>query len=445
MSTISLSPAALRNAALRLALVLTVAFVFSLHATASAAPIVGHAKAVIQIWMWGGPSQLDTFDPKPDAGYDYAGPLNHPIQTNAPDMKICELLPLLAKQADKYSLIRSMSHGNFGHETAAYLMQTGHQPGGSLVYPSIGAVVSLFKGYDHGYKGLIPPYIVITEPQGRFSECGFLGPLYKPFPTGGNPAAKKFEVEGIVATGISDERQRDRRTLMHSLDALGKADPSDPDFVSYDKCEEKAYDLILGDAGRVFDLDQEKADLRDKYGRNTFGQACLAARRLVERGVPYVTINYGGWDTHKRHFETMRQKLPEFDKGLATLLQDLQDHGLLDSTIVWACGEFGRTPRIDWQPPWDGGRGHYGNCQSVLVAGGGFKGGRIVGSSDAKGEFPATRPVHVADLIGSIYELLGIDPDGALPNPRGMDIKVMPSEESGPGKGRLHEIMATGA
>jgi hypothetical protein len=408
---------------------------------AQAAAPQARAKAVIQIWMWGGPPHLDTFDPKPEAGHDYAGPLNHPIQTNVPGIMIGELLPILAKEADKYSLIRSMTHGNNGHETAAYLMQTGHEPGGGLLYPNVGAVVSLFKGYGHGYTALIPPYIVLTEPQGRFSEAGFLGPLYKPFATGGNPAAKVFEVEGLGLQGMTEQRCRDRRALMHSLDYLDQAMPLNPDFVSANKCEDKAYELILGEEGKVFDLNEEKADLRDKYGRSTFGQGCLAARRLVEKGVKYVTINYQGWDTHKRNFEAMRQKLPELDKGLGTLLQDLSDHGLLDTTIVWACGEFGRTPRIDWGPPWDGGRGHFGSVFSVLVAGGGFKGGHVVGATDAHGEKVAERPVHVEDLIGSIYELLGIDPDGPLPNPRSLDLKVMPSTENGPGKGRLHEIM----
>ena len=156
------------------------------------------AKSVIQIWMWGGPSHLDTFDPKPDAGNDYCGPFKKPIPTNAEGIQIGELLPLLAQQADKYSIIRSMTHGNNSHETASYLVQTGREPG-RLVYPSVGAVVSLFKGYDHGYKGLIPPYIVLTQPQGRFSEAGFLGPRYKPFASGGDPNRTPFAVEGIVA------------------------------------------------------------------------------------------------------------------------------------------------------------------------------------------------------------------------------------------------------
>ncbi|NSW56978.1 MAG: DUF1501 domain-containing protein [Armatimonadetes bacterium] len=396
------------------------------------------AKSIIQIWMWGGPSHLDTFDPKPSAGYEYCGSLAKAIPTNVDGIQIGESLPLLAQQADKYAIIRSMTHGINAHETASYVMQTGREPGGGLVFPCLGAVVSLMKGYDHGYKGLIPPYIVLTEPQGRFSEAGFLGPIYKPFATGGDPNQKRFEVAGVIAAGVSDERQKDRRELLHTLDTLGKAMPADPRFAKLQQCEEKAYDLILGDAGKVFDLSTETDELRDRYGRNTFGQSCLAARRLVELGVPYVTINYKGWDTHKQHFEIMRRKLPEMDRGMATLLQDLADRGLLDSTIVWWGGEFGRTPRVQWEAPWNGGRGHYGACFSVVVAGGGFKGGQVVGASDATGEHVAERPVYPQDLLGSIYQLMGIDPDGPLPNPRGLALPLtLPSK----GKGRLTEIM----
>src|ERR1019366_7728370 len=221
------------------------------------------AKSVIQIWMWGGPAHLDTFDPKPEAGNDYSGPLNSPIETNVSGIRICELLPLLAKQADKYSLIRGMTHGVNAHETASYTVQTGRMSGGHEVYPSVGAVVSLFKGYNAGYKGLIPPYIVLTQPQGRFA------------------------VEGVVAPGITDQRQQDRREYLHKLNTLANALPGDPQLVSAKEAEEQAYELILGDAGKVFDLAQEKDELRDLYGRNTFGQSCLVARRLVERGVPY--------------------------------------------------------------------------------------------------------------------------------------------------------------
>lgn len=408
---------------------------------ATPAFVGGHAKAVIQIWMWGGPSQIDTFDPKPNAGYDYCGPLNKPIDTNVPGIQIGQLLPMLAKETDKYSIIRSMTHGINAHETAAYMVQTGHAPSVGIVYPSVGAIVSKFKGYDGGYKGLIPPYVVLTESQGRFSEEGFLGPKYKAFVTGGDPSKTPFAVEGIVAEGMSDQRLHDRRDLLHSLDSLGKDIPNNPTFTSLDKDENKAYELILGDARKIFDLSQESPDMRNKYGLNWFGQACLVARRLVQAGVPYITINYKGWDTHKQHFQIMDRKLPEMDQGMAALLQDLSDKKMLDTTIVWWGGEFGRTPKVLWEAPWNGGRGHWGDCFCHVVAGGGFKGGQVVGASDAKGEEVAKRPVHPQDLLGSILELMGINPDGPMPNDKGLNVKVMPSDDNSPGHGRLKEIM----
>lgn len=401
------------------------------------------AKSVIEIWLWGGPPHLDMFDPKPEAGYDYCGPLDKPIETNVKGIRISELLPLLAKQADKYSLIRSMTHGNFGHETAAYWVQTGREPGNGLVYPGEGAVVSLFKGYAAGYKGLVPPYVVLTTPQGRFSEAGFMGSKYAPFVTGGDPAQPRFAVEGVVAAGITDQRQQARRDLLHRLDALDQALPDESQLAPWRDSEKAAYDLILGDGGKVFDLSQEKDDLRTSYGRTTFGQSCLAARRLVERGVPYITINNPGWDTHKQNFEAMRRKLPELDKALSTLLSDLSSRGLLDSTIVWCGGEFGRTPKIDWQAPWNGGRGHWGSCFSMLIAGGGFKGGQVVGASDAKGEKVKDRPVYPCDMIGSMYELLGIDTEARLPHPQGLPVYVTPRpEDKAKTGGRLKEIMS---
>jgi hypothetical protein len=417
------------------------------HLTAYAGPAAAakpkaKAKSVIQIWLWGGSCHIDTFDPKPDAGPDYTGPLKNPIATNVDGIRIGELLPLLAKQADKYSLIRSMTHGNNGHETAAYLVQTGHDAGGREVFPSAGAVVSLFRGYDAGYTGMIPPYIVLTEPQGRFSEAGFLGNKYKPFATGGDPGKPSFEVEGIVAPGVTEQRQKSRRELLHQLNTLGQAMPGDATLNTLYHSEEQAYELILGDAGKLFNLAQEKEELRDRYGRNTFGQSCLMARRLVEQGVPYITINYKGWDTHKQHFQAMNRKLPELDKGLATLLQDLADHGLLDSTIVWVSGEFGRTPKVQTESPWNGGRGHWGRVFSALVAGGGFKGGQVIGASDARGEEVHERPVYPADLLGSVYELVGIDDNAKLPNPQGLDLRVLPATTDGAKSGgRLKEIM----
>ena len=402
----------------------------------------GKARAVIQIWMWGGPAHLDTFDPKPDAGDDYTGPLKSPIATNVDGIRIGELLPLLARQADKYSIIRSMTHGVNAHETASYMVQTGRKPGGRDVYPCVGAVVSLFKGYGAGYQGLIPPYVVLTEPQGRFSEAGFLGSRFKPFATGGDPGQQRFAVEGVVAPGISDERQQARRAYLEKLNTFARALQGSAELAPYEEAGRQAYDLILGDAGKVFDLSEEKPELRERYGKNTFGQSCLAARRLVERGVPYVTINYKGWDSHKQHFQLMRRKLPELDKGFSALLEDLSARGLLGTTIVWWSGEFGRTPRVQWEPPWNGGRGHYGNVFSAVVAGGGFKGGQVVGASDAKGEEVKDRPVYPADLIAAMYELLGIDGGARLPHPMGLDARATPTAaEEVKMAGRLKEIL----
>ena len=414
----------------------------ALPAGGSLKRVNGKAKSVIQIWLWGGPCHIDTWDPKPEAGYDIAGAFSTPIATNVNGIRINEMLTELAKVADKYSIIRRMTHGNNAHETASYIVQTGRMPGDGQVWPCVGAVTSFYKGYDAGYKGLIPPYVVLTELQGRFSEAGFLGLKAKPFATGGNPAQPRFVVEGIIAEGISDERQKDRRELLRKLDTFGAALARHPQIEALAESDNQAYDMILGEGRKVFDLTQEKDDLRTAYGKNTFGQSCLMARRLVEQGVPYVTINYKGWDTHKQHFQTMRRMLPEMDKGVATLIRDLSDRGLLDSTIVWWSGEFGRTPRVQWEPPWNGGRNHYGPAFSAMIAGGGFKGGHVVGATDSRGEEVKDRPVYPWDLIRSMYMLLGIDPDGSLPNPQGITARACPGPSDGvKSGGPLVEIM----
>jgi hypothetical protein len=398
-------------------------------------------KSVIQIFLWGGMSHNDTWDPKPGSGYDYIAEFDKVIPTNVDGIQLDALFPKLAKQADKYALIRSMTHGNNGHETAAYLMQTGHLPGGRLAYPSVGAIFTFFK--KDQYKGLIPPYVVMLEAAGRFSEEGFLGPAYKPFATGGDPNAERFEVQGVVNRGINDARQVARRELDDKMDIMGYGLADDPEMAAAETAKQKAYGLILGSGKEVFNLANEPTELRDRYGHHTFGQECLAARRMVEAGVPYITISFpGGWDTHSNHFATMRAQCPMLDQGLATLLADLNDKGLLDSTLVWCTGEFGRTPKISWEPPWNGGRHHHGAVFTVLVAGGGFKGGRVVGSSDEKGEQVKERPVYPADLLGSMYLLAGIDATAKLPHPWGLDAYVLDTENEGmKSAGLLEEIM----
>ena len=251
---------------------------------AQAAATEPKAKSVIHLWMGGGPSHLDTFDPKPEAGDEYCGPLKNPIATNVKGIRISELLPRLAKQADKYTIIRSMTHGDNGHETATYKMMTGTPPSPELCYPSIGAIVSL-KRQEAGYAGNLPPYITLTSPVGRFSEEGFLGSNYRTFATGGDPNAKEFRVQGLVSpAGMTQDRLEQRRALVHAVDGLTRTGGKSDVLRTAESVQDKAYKLIEGDAKKAFDLSQEKESLRDKYGRHAFGQSCLLARRLVENG-----------------------------------------------------------------------------------------------------------------------------------------------------------------
>ena len=385
------------------------------------------AKTVIEIWLWGGPSQLETFDPKPDAPSDYNNALKA-IDTNA-GFKVHEWLPRLAQCADLYSVIRSMTHPHAGHETATYLMQTGRNPGGGVVYPAIGATISSMKAKD--YRGDLPPYVILTQAKGRFSETGFLGDACAPLVTGGNPNAAKFVVDGIVPPGgLSDAELSRRFEIAARMDRL----PSDGAF---DAAGEAARKIITGTAAQTFDLSRESKEMRERYGRTPFGQSLLAARRLVEYGVPYISVNHPGWDSHKRHFQTMKRTTGEVDQALAALLTDLKEKGLLATTLVWVSGEFGRTPKIAWEAPWDGGRNHWAHCFSALVAGGGFKGGVALGASDETGSYVKERPVSPSDFLGSICELAGVDPDGPLPNPRGLKLKVMSSPSE---LGRLKEL-----
>lgn len=396
------------------------------------------AKSVVEIWQWGGPSQLETFDPKPKASRDYNGALKS-IPTNVPGVEIHEWWPELAKCADLYSVIRTMTHGQSGHESAAYLMQTGRLPGGGVVCPAIGAVVSLAK--KRGYSGDLPPYVILTRPKGRFSEVGFLGDEAAPLVTGGRPNAARFAVDGIVPPeGITAKIANERFDLLAQLDAWRPAGGANASkAAAFDAAGAEARRISEGDAAKVFDLASESAALRDEYGRTEIGQSLLAARRLVEYGVPYITVNSSGWDSHKRHFETMRRRSNETDKAVAAFLRDLAARKLLDSTVVWMSGEFGRTPKVGWEAPWNGGRNHYPKCFSALVAGGGFRGGCVVGESDDTASVPVSRPVAPQDFLGSIYELCGIDPDGPMPNAKGKKLTVLPPPSAA---GRLREIYA---
>jgi hypothetical protein len=378
------------------------------------------AKSVIEIWLWGGPSQLETFDPKPNAPHDYNNGLKS-IKTNA-GFELHEWLPELAKCADLYSVIRSLTHPFPGHETATYLMQTGRNPGGGVTFPALGALISSSRVQDvkkknsvmasMRYEGELPPFVILTHAKGRFSEVGFLGEAYAPLVTGGRASAKRFEVDGIVPPGGLTKDQ-----LRARFDRAARVDRLPPDD-AFEAAGAAAREIILGKAAETFDLSREKDQTRLRYGKSEIGQQLLAARRLVEYGVPYISINYSGWDSHKRHFESMKRPTAEMDQAVSALLLDLKERNLLDSTIVWLSGEFGRVPKVDRQPPWNGGRNHFPRCFSALVAGGGFKGGCVVGESDATTDHVKNRPVTPQDFLGSIMELAGVDPDDRLPNPK---------------------------
>jgi hypothetical protein len=300
---------------------------------------------------------------------------------------------------------------------------------------------------DAGYSGKIPPFIVVPENYGVSPCCcmGFLDSRYGPFMTGGDPSETPWTVEGVIAPGISEQRQRQRRDFLASLDTLGRAVNGDPQRGPLAAARAEAYDMILGEGKKVFDLSTEPDAVRDRYGRNRLGQSCLAARRLIEAGVLWVAIHprIDGprpitWDTHRGGY--FPNQLADFDQCFSALLEDLAGRGLLESTIVWCGGEFGRTPK--WDTGQGGGRNHYPRCFSFVLAGGGFKGGRVVGASDAVGGAVKERPVWPCDVTGSIYLMLGIALDTKIPHPRGVDVRVHPTPDEGePSAGILREIM----
>jgi hypothetical protein len=393
------------------------------------------AKAVIQVFLFGGPSHTDTFDPKPAAGADITGPWRKAIGTNIDGIQINELLPLIAQHADKYTILRGLTHRTNGHETGVYMMQTGTDPSSGLVYPSAGAVIA-YKMEETGLlkNRSLPAYMTVPVALGRFSEPGFLGPRARTF------------VPGNLGDPLKDnERQRlkNREQLLAQLDAFGHAE--NDLFEEADHFRDQAKEMVLGETREAFDISKEPDPIRKLYGDTEFGRSCLQARRLVERGVAYITVNMRGWDTHRDQADRYKKLMPDLDRGLSALLADLAQRGLLDTTILTCGGEFGRTPKFMTDPPWNGGRNHYGAAFSWLVAGGGFKGGQTLGATDPRGERVTERPIAPWDLTASIYQLTGIDPAGTLPHPSGIPAPVVPPPPAAkPGAPRPGKISAGG-
>jgi hypothetical protein len=383
---------------------------FTARANSTKASDSVKVKNCILIWLAGGPSHIDTFDPKPEAGVDVRGEFK-PIATSVPGLQISEVFPNLAKVMDRVALIRSMTSPEADHDRASHHMLTGYRPTPALVYPGYGSVVSKTR---EATRGMLPPFVAVPDAP-IYASSGFLTPAYDPFTVSGDPNQESFRVQNLTPPDkLTLERLLRRRDMVRKLDDFAHDVPGTPLTSSRDQFAERAYSLLTSNAAQAaFRINEESAAVREKYGRTTVGQSLLLSRRLIEAGVSFVTFNDRGmgplgWDTHAQNFPTIKNTLaPPLDKGVAALLEDLTERGLLDNTLVVMMGEFGRTPKIN---P-NAGRDHHGRANSVLLFGAGVPGGLVLGRTDAGGDAPAERPVTPADLACLLYKKLGIDPE----------------------------------
>jgi len=364
--------------------------------------------AVIQLFLGGGPSQLDTFDLKPNAPSDIRGEFRE-IATSLPGIRICEHLPRLAAVMNKFAVVRSVTHDSSSHLPSSHLMQTGHFDPNALTgqnkSPSTGSVVARVRGpISNG----LPTYVSVPKPQ-AFAGAGYLGAACNPFTTDIEPNADDFEVRDLeVPTGITPLRLERRRTLLRDLDKLRRNVDVSGQITGMDAFYQQAMDLITSaQAIRAFDIEQEPAGVRERYGRTSMGQNLLLARRLVEAGVSYVScLSGGGWDTHVNNFGEQKDVLlPRLDQALSALIVDLYERGLEKRVLVNVMGEFGRTPKINK----DAGRDHWPGAFCVLMAGGGLRTGQMIGATDRHGAYPTSKPYSPGDVLATIYHVLGID------------------------------------
>ncbi len=381
-------------------------------------------KNCILVWLAGGASHIDTFDPKPDAPSDVKGEFKA-IDTAVPGLKISEVFPNLAKVMDRVTLIRSLTSPEADHDRAAHHLLTGYRPVPAQVYPSFGSVVSKML---EDARGAMPTYVAMPDAP-IFASSGYLTPAYDPFAAGGDPNQDGFRVQNLTPPDrVTLDRLNRRRGMVKALDGFAHDITPTPLVTSRDRFSDRAYDLLTSSkAQAAFRIGDESPEVRGAYGRTPFGQSCLLARRLIQAGVSFVTINNRGpgplqWDTHQDNFNRIKTALaPPLDLGLATLLDDLKRLGLLEETLVIAMGEFGRTPRINGM----GGRDHHGRANCALLAGAGIPKGAVIGRTDAKGDSPADRPTTPADLAATLYTALGIDPNYQFETPDGRPIRLV--------------------
>jgi hypothetical protein len=380
--------------------------------------VEGKAKSVIHIFLPGGMAHQESFDPKPLAPPEYRGPLGA-INSNVEGIQFGELWKNTAQVADKLVVVRSMTHGEAAHERGTHNMFTGYRPSPALQYPSFGSVIS----HEFGSRNSLPPYVCIPGQPNEFAGSGYLSSAYGPFSLGADPAGGNFKVQDLALPGgVTEGRFNRRRAILDGIDNHFKSLEKSDALTAMDTFYQDAYKLISSPQAReAFALEKEADKLKDEYGRNEAGMRLLMARRLVESGVRFVSVTYGGWDHHDNIQGAMGGQVPNFDKAYARLINDLSERGLLDSTLVMVTSEFGRTPKINAT----GGRDHWPKVFSVLLAGGGLKKGMVYGSSDALGAEPENDPMTVENLATTVYHQLGINADKELMAPGARPIEIV--------------------
>ncbi|RYD34687.1 MAG: DUF1501 domain-containing protein [Verrucomicrobiaceae bacterium] len=389
------------------------------------------AKSVLLVYLGGGISHHDSFDLKPDAVEEIRGKYKG-IPTAVSGLHICELLPRTARVMDKVCLVRSGTHENDHHETASNWVLSGRLGSAFGDHPSMGAVVA----HETGFSGVVPPYVAVPKNPSFTWELGksaWLGGRCESFKAG-NPNDAGFKVRDLSqSASVTPEVLERRRTLLGAVDQLAGRVRGNDQLTTFGEFGQKAAEMVLSpQAQSAFDMEKESVQTRDSYGRSEFGQSCLLGRRLVENGVRFVTVNYGGWDHHDKIFEGLDRKLPEFDQGFSALIQDMDERGLLADTLVLVMGEFGRTPKVNGKA----GRDHWGRAGSMIFAGAGVRGGGVIGSTDKNGAFVTSRPVRPADVAWTVYEALGIDPAKELLTPEGRPVSILAEGST------VHELYA---
>jgi hypothetical protein len=406
---------------------LTMPQLFRMEAAAAAetGDIKAQARSVILLWMDGGPPQHETFDPKPDGPSDKRGEFGA-IPSNVDGIQLCELMPEMAKRMNRVTLVRTMAHTEGAHERACHKVLTGWTPNPAIVYPAMGSVVAK----ELGPNGSLPPYV--TVPNSRFAfgyaQSGYLEASVNPFSVGSDPNNARFSVQDLaLPNGMTLDRMESRRELLTALDGVFRRFEKTQEAAARNEFLTRAYDVISSPAAKkAFDLKSEPDALRDKYGRNSFGQGCLLARRLVEADVRFISVSFGGWDTHSDNFKSCKARLvPWTDTGLSALLDDLKERGLLDTTLVVWMGEFGRTPKINDLA----GRDHWPQTACAVFAGAGVPAGQLVGNTDKEGGMPLDRKVSPEDVCATIYKKLGVHYDKLYISPQNRPIKILEGGE----------------